>query len=226
VAAGARAEPGPGAAPGQDQDRARRHAGRGQCQDCGGWFRVAGFGAIESHGGQLLGLAGQCPGSRKEPAAPVACADCWRTGLALQPSSGVCEACAQWRRSGDREAARERLRLIRRGERAEPPPRQDQDQDPAAEDWPGLGECARCGEWFRIVGGGAIEPHDGTRPGRDCPGSGREPVTPVHCADCGMAGKAIQPTTGRCTACARRHREAERAASVAEHEARFRRGEW
>jgi hypothetical protein len=92
-----------------------RQLGRGQCADCGGWVRIVGFGDVARHDGSRLGLAGDCPGSGKQPADPVHCADCGRAGLALQPSSGCCGACAAWRWR-DPQAAAGRLEAIRRGE--------------------------------------------------------------------------------------------------------------
>jgi hypothetical protein len=72
--------------------------GKGQCQACGGWYRIVGGGAVKPHRGGPLGLVGGCPGSGQQPTDPVPCTDCGQTGKALPSKGGCCTVCA--RRSG------------------------------------------------------------------------------------------------------------------------------
>lgn len=80
----------------------------------------------------------------------------------------------------------------------------DQDQDSRDEN-PGLGQCADCGGRIGIVGRGVVARHNGRRLGLagDCPGSGKRPIEPVRCIDCGRTGLALSHA-GRCTTCSRK----------------------
>jgi hypothetical protein len=93
-----------------------------------------------------------------------------------------------------------------------------QDQNLSSSDRPGLGLCPDCGQYFKITGGGLLAEHPG------CPNgsarAGRKPHDPVGCVRCGRTWVALQ-TTGECTTCARRRREAEDTARRAVTEARL-----
>jgi hypothetical protein len=80
--------------PGADRDGHR--PGRGQCKDCGGWFRIAALGAVARHDGTLR-LSGECPGSGHQPVHPVPCAQCGKTGVSLS-ARGLCPGCRKGRR--------------------------------------------------------------------------------------------------------------------------------
>ena len=74
---------------GQDQDGGGHYA-RGQCPDCGGWYRVKARGLLAAHPGTRRD--GTCPGTGLAPVDPVACARCGKTGRRIEPV-GVCSTC-------------------------------------------------------------------------------------------------------------------------------------
>jgi hypothetical protein len=63
--------------------------GYGQCPECKHWHRLGGYGWLVPH--RVPGDESQCPGRR--PAAPVPCARCRQTGIALAAQSGLCKKC-------------------------------------------------------------------------------------------------------------------------------------
>jgi hypothetical protein len=88
-------------------------AGFGQCPSCGQQARIRAGGTLAPH--QPPGGAGTCPGSGGQPAQPVPCTGCGRTGLALY-HGGRCSVCRDRagapRRDAD-EAAKPVLLLAR-----------------------------------------------------------------------------------------------------------------
>jgi hypothetical protein len=68
----------------------------------------------------------------------------------------------------------------------------------------GYGQCPDCGGWTTVKGMGRLARHQGQAPGRPCPGSGRQPVEPVHCTACRRTGLELS-SDGRCGSCTRNH---------------------
>jgi hypothetical protein len=106
--------PGPSAAPARQLPPAYG-PGRGLCTGCGDWHHVVGLGLIRRHNDP--GNWGRtCPGARKPPAEPVFCTDCGCGDVAIQPTTGRCMTCAEYRRRHTPEQTARRLELLRRGE--------------------------------------------------------------------------------------------------------------
>jgi hypothetical protein len=107
------------------------------------------------------------------------------------------------------------LRTTRTGSRGEPAATDDDDFDSSARarPGPGYGLCPECRDWQVVkASGGRVGRHDADVGGRwsRCPGSGRPPVEPVPCVECGRTGVALTGFAGLCHAC----REAIKAAEA------------